>query len=189
MITHRLRQETHPLHLEVENVLNLAGRSWSLPTITNLLTRFYGFYSPWETQVWNQLGMWNLEPLFQGRQKTPSLEHDIQALTAQNVDFQHIPRWKGGLDFFDVPTLLGSMYVIEGSTLGGQLIARQLEQVPGVAADHISFFRCYGDDVGKMWREFQNVLQTHATSKQAEDAMIDSANKTFAELAQWLKGI
>lgn len=56
-------------------------------------------------------------------------------------------------------SFLGAMYVMEGSTLGGQYIARHLERVltlkPG---EGDAYFRGYGDRTGEMWRSFKAVL-------------------------------
>ena len=50
---------------------------------------------------------------------------------------------------------LGRMYVMEGSTLGGQYIARHVEETLGLSSgEGNSYFRGYGEATGERWREF-----------------------------------
>lgn len=55
----------------------------------------------------------------------------------------------------DAPHLAGILYVIEGSTLGGQVIARQLAASLGVgAARGGRFFHGHGPDTGACWAAY-----------------------------------
>ncbi len=53
---------------------------------------------------------------------------------------------------------LGSLYVVEGSTLGGRLILREL-RARGVADPELSFLDPYGAASGSMWRSLLAVLE------------------------------
>jgi heme oxygenase len=90
-------------------------------------------------------------------------------------------------DLSGVSRILGSMYVLEGSTLGGQIIARHFRRhVAGLEDGRgCSFFECYGPDVGTRWREFQGVLRAHS-SPSADDTMVAAAGETFVLLQSWL---
>ena len=78
------------------------------------------------------------------------------------------------------------MYVVEGSTLGGQVISRVLQEVDWVPAGGIHYFIAYGARTGAMWREFLSHLE--AASSLAADPLIETgAIATFRVLTDWLK--
>jgi heme oxygenase len=81
--------------------------------------------------------------------------------------------------------------VLEGATLGGQLILRHLQRhFAGIPAGGFAFFRAYGEDVGPMWRAFGEAL-TRASS--AEDSqlfkgrVVQGAKDTFDAFERWLR--
>lgn len=186
MILERLREETREGHLRVEGCLDLMGREWDRQGVVRLLDRFFGFYEPWEMRLEAALAECGMAGVYGGRGKMEKLRRDITFLRGGKVDWQGVKRCGRMPDFSDVPRMLGALYVIEGSTLGGQLITRRLEPVVGL--EGVSFFRCYGEETGKRWREFQEVLLRQASSEAIEDRMVAAANETFAILEEWLKG-
>ncbi len=78
----------------------------------------------------------------------------------------------------------GAVYVIEGATLGGQVIARQV--IPALALSPkrgCRFFSGYGADTGGRWRETRDSIAAHLASVDAPGAptaMISSAKDTFS---------
>ena len=81
---------------------------------------------------------------------------------------------------------LGALYVMDGSTLGGRLIARHVEAVLGLApGDGDAYFRGHGEATGTLWRE--------VTGRIAEvpDALgptvIQAAKRTFAAFGNALR--
>ncbi len=76
------------------------------------------------------------------------------------------------------------MYVLEGATLGGRVIARRLEQ-------HLSvdprtggrFFRPYGSETSSMWSSF--VVRLNREPPPFDDVLA-AALETFDSLERWL---
>lgn len=62
----------------------------------------------------------------------------------------------------------GAAYVIEGSALGGLVLARRVEAELGVDAEQTSYLRLRGDRTASFWREFIARLDRWGT--QASDA-------------------
>jgi heme oxygenase len=82
--------------------------------------------------------------------------------------------------------VLGSMYVVEGSTLGGAVIARQVEKRLGFTAETgCAYFRSYGRNVAVMWKSLGAKL-LEASSPEADDVIVESAQKTFTVMHDWL---
>lgn len=61
---------------------------------------------------------------------------------------------------------LGVMYVLEGSTLGGRVIRKQVTARGGDMAG-LSFLDPYGEAVGERWKSFLAVLGAHAADAEA----------------------
>ncbi|MGC4030749.1 MAG: biliverdin-producing heme oxygenase [Tepidisphaeraceae bacterium] len=80
---------------------------------------------------------------------------------------------------------LGVLYVIEGSTLGGQHVAKTVHARLGLTPENgIAYFSSYGANVGVRWRETKTVL--NAWSQTDSDQVVTSANAAFEALTRWL---
>lgn len=76
--------------------------------------------------------------------------------------------------------------MLEGSTLGGQLLSELFEAKFQLSpAAGCSFFRNYGPQVGPMWRDFCRLLDERSDPAH-DDAVIRAADATFDSLAAWL---
>lgn len=69
---------------------------------------------------------------------------------------------------------LGALYVLEGATLGVQVVARR---APGVTAGARRFLDGYGPHTGAAWREFLSVLES--TPADAHASLCRAAVETF----------
>ncbi|MFN0072936.1 MAG: biliverdin-producing heme oxygenase [Chloroflexota bacterium] len=183
----RLRQETALQHTALDQGLNLSQRLRGMAPYRALLERFYGIYEPLETQILSRA-----EPLPPGlelekRRKIPLLQHDLSMLGKQHPLPMSLPCCTA-LPALDSPAaLLGCLYVLEGSTLGGQHIARELRKVLGLTAeDGGAFFSSYGAEVGTMWRAFGAIVDACPLSEDQEQQMISAARDTFTAFHQWL---
>ena len=80
----------------------------------------------------------------------------------------------------------GSMYVVEGSTLGGVIIARHIERRLGLNRHNgCHYFRCYGTDVRPMWTSYGARLLARCGPGE-EEAVVAAASRTFETLYDWL---
>ncbi len=88
------------------------------------------------------------------RRKAPLLRRDVAALGADLPPAEIAAQ--------SVPTLahaFGTLYVLEGATLGGQLLRRRVESTLGLTpATGLAFLTAYGPKVGAMWRAFVDSL-------------------------------
>ncbi|MBU8536552.1 biliverdin-producing heme oxygenase [Falsiroseomonas tokyonensis] len=79
---------------------------------------------------------------------------------------------------------MGCLYVTEGSTLGGQQLARALDAVLPDEAGR-SFLRGYGARHGAMWRECCVAIEACGAEAGRLAAMIDGAEATFGRFETW----
>ncbi|MBC7548517.1 MAG: biliverdin-producing heme oxygenase, partial [Polaromonas sp.] len=83
--------------------------------------------------------------------------------------------------------LFGCLYVLEGATLGGQIITRHLHASLGLTPQSGgSFFSGYGPHTGSRWKEFCAHLTAFAAQLDSDAEIVDSANATFDSLDRWL---
>lgn len=75
---------------------------------------------------------------------------------------------------------LGVFYVIEGSTLGGRFILKNIVTNPQLSNDQgVSYFKGYGDKTGSYWKNFLNVLAEYEQNNNCADSIIEGAVYAF----------
>lgn len=187
MILQRLRMETRPHHDRLDHhplMVQLMSPAVSRPLYESLLKKFLGFYQSLEPQLAAYDHWSSLDINFKERLKTPALLKDLSSLNVitKEVSPAPAPDW-----IRDEASAMGTFYVMEGSTLGGQIITRHVAARLQLSPDHgLAFFSSYGDAVGARWKETRDALVRFAEESRAEDVMIESAKQTFAALAEWL---
>lgn len=182
MILKRLRAETAQQHSTIEKQLPLLDPTLTHTAYRQLIARFWGYYAPLEAQLEHAYPVG-----IDGKQrvKTPLLELDLHHLGQSQAAFPRCPNLP---PLTNLPQVLGCLYVIEGATLGGQLISRQLHASLGLTPDSGSaFFSGYGALTGVRWREFGAFLTQTAAPLGQDESIIASANATFETLGQWLE--
>lgn len=179
----RLRSATRAEHEALEQDLDLLRPDLTLSRYASLLARFHGFYQPWESRLMSHADS-ALQQFYSTRQKLSLLEADLRYL---EIDPARLPLCPRLPCIESTPAALGSLYVIEGSTLGGQLLTRHLRPLLHLEEGGLQFFASYGDRVGPSWRAFLQLLEQHSNPI-ADEQMIDSARSTFVLMSNWLTG-
>ncbi|MBM6582932.1 biliverdin-producing heme oxygenase [Microvirga sp. BT689] len=179
----RLKRETRAAHDRIEAAMDLERRISSRDAYRDLLIRFHGFHKAWEEAAADRAPD---RTFFERRRKTQLLVKDLKALGLKSDEITQLPQCRPLMPLSAPEAVLGSMYVVEGSTLGGAIIAREVERRLGfVAETGCAYFRSYGRDIAAMWKSFGAVL-LEASSPEADDVMVESAQKTFDVMHDWL---
>lgn len=179
----RLKRETLPAHEKIERVVDLEARIASRESYQDLLARFYGFHAVWEREAEAILA----DPaFFDARRRTDLLVRDLENLGLSRASIAALPLCRPMVPLPSRAAAFGAMYVVEGSTLGGAVMARQIERVLGLGAGSGgAYFHGHGRDRGRMWQGFRARLLAEA-SNGGEDAIVDSAHRTFELMTCWL---
>jgi len=179
MIMAKLKEATRDQHENLENTVDVMGEVFSLENYKKLLTKFYRFYAAIEPKVAeNDLQSAGFD--FEARRKTPLLEKDLEALGILETVRSEVPLWNGLPDVSTLAKAFGSIYVMEGATLGGQVITRHLEKDFGLTAENgAAFFNSYGASVGPMWKSFKETLTAFAEKNGDDHPIIGTARETF----------
>lgn len=185
MLRDALRTQTRAQHTRLEERLAIEERVRDRHAYVELLERFHAYYFPVEeqliafTQAFNEHGI-----DLSARLKTEKLQRDLIALgqhAPEPADADLVP------EISTFPRAVGCLYVMEGSTLGGQLIMRQIGASLRLDAETgAAFYSGYGDRTGSMWQAFLKFLATLPFDEQDVTQAIDAARETFESLEQWL---
>ncbi len=179
----RLKIETRPAHDRIETAIDLERRIANREAYKDLLIRFYGFHSAWEKAA---LETASDKDFFHGRCKTDLLVKDLKALGMSEDEIIRLPQCDSLMPLPQPEAVLGSMYVVEGSTLGGAIIAHEVERKLGMTAETgCAYFRSYGRDIAVMWKVFGTKLLA-ASSPETDDVIVETAKKTFDVMHDWL---
>ncbi|GAB4455499.1 MAG: biliverdin-producing heme oxygenase [Armatimonadaceae bacterium] len=192
-----LREATGAVHCRLESRLNLPARfkknSRYYPA---LLAHFHGFYTPIEDRIEAYLRSQNgLTEILPGldwseRRKAHLLVKDLQTLGWKEKRFATLPVCSSLPRIHSLGTLLGCAYVLEGATLGGQVIRRFLGPV-GIAPEAMQFFSAYGDQTARYWRDFTQAANRAAETTEDPDTVYadaaTAATDTFVLLEKWLE--
>jgi heme oxygenase len=183
-----LKSATSTRHAALERRLPLLDDKLSHATYRHFVQRLFGFYDPLETRLlalpwWDSVGIDYLQ-----RQKTPRLRHDLQTLGDTEAGIAALPRCEDLPPLMNPAQLWGCLYVIEGATLGGQVIIKHLNANLGLtAAAGASFFDGYGAQTGSRWKAFCAAVPAEGIDSQGgAQAMLRSANRTFDVFSEWL---
>ncbi|MBC7599269.1 MAG: biliverdin-producing heme oxygenase [Polaromonas sp.] len=183
-----LKAATSSRHAALERRLPLLDADLSHATYRLFVQRLFGFYEPMEVQLlaapwWNAVGL-----DYTGRHKTPRLRQDLQASGEGQASIEALPRCQRLPPLENQAQLWGCLYVIEGATLGGQIIIKHLNAQLGLSASSgASFFDGYGATTGSHWKAFCAAVPADGDDAPGgRDAMLHSANLTFDLFSEWL---
>lgn len=184
MFTDNIKEATLQNHQQTEKVL--VGKMKSLRSkqdYIDILNLFYGYFGGLEQHIERYINASNLADYLQ-RRKTSAIADDIQALGGAIPPLatdDELPVIDNYLKAF------GAMYVIEGSTLGGKIISKMIQQHLHIEdGKGLSFFNSYGEQTEQMWVSFKEILNDVALTAEDEAIITESANQTFAKFKIWL---
>ena len=177
----QLKKATFQTHIALERrLLEKIYRIQTTEQYVEFLSLLFGFYDAVENAVGQYVDSSSVVD-FGSRRKAKRLLDDMSVFSASTPVAMHR---------CDIPTIksfysaLGALYVMEGSTLGGRviarIIARQIHQDSG-----FSFFYSYGNEVEQMWLRFKQCLQQSFTDKQQSE-IIETATLTFIPFNDWI---
>ena len=182
-IVARLRHATGEAHERLESKLDIIQRVRTLQERQVLVGRFWGLHEGAERALGPTLE--TVEDLdYPARRRAGLIEADLANL--------------GGNEPAPLPVCpvedarsraeaLGFFYVLEGSTLGGKIIRRELAAL-GHDATGLSFLDPYGAEAGERWRSFLAVLRRECPSGEGDlaDETVGGAVSGFRHAECWL---
>lgn len=183
----RLKRATRARHAALESRSVLLDPALSRTHYLDCLCRFYGYYAPLELRLRGSPGWKEAGFDYGARYKSAQLAQDLLALGLLPADLPGLPSCSALPALKSTAQLFGCLYVLEGATLGGQIVTRHLHASLGLTPETgAAFFAGYGAQTGSRWKEFGAHLSAYALQSGAGDAIVASANSTFETLDLWL---
>lgn len=179
-----LRTETAELHVALEKRLPFFVQHLDLDLYRRLMVAYYGFYQPLERRL-HALALTGLDqPL---RIKLPVLRADLIALGLDDAAIEGLPLCRELPAIDSRAAALGVSYVLEGATLGGQILRRRMAEQLGLDANSgAAFLNVYGELTGRRWKDFLDYL---GDRNLGDDQMLEArraAKMTFICFERWL---
>jgi heme oxygenase len=183
----RMRAELRPHHDAIERTVRLAEESVTRELYVDFLARMLGFVEPCEARLLQATGRPPAD--LNARLKSSLLRQTLEALSLTEREVARLPRAASLPSLDRWPDALGYLYVLEGSTLGSQVLLRHLQVRLALSPAQTAYLRGYGADVGVMWKTFLADLERGlSASASAERAIVETARDTFTRLDTWLQG-
>ena len=184
MFTDDLKEATLSNHQQTEKQLILRIKAMrAKEDYVALLQMFYSYFGGLEQQINAFVDEHNL-PDYNQRRKTGAIVADIKALAGSVpalANDNELPQ----ID--SLPKAFGALYVIEGSTLGGKIIAGMMRQhFTFNGNEGLSFFSGYGDSTDDRWASFKTELNVVASTSENQQEITDAANQTFEKFGEWI---
>jgi heme oxygenase len=159
----------------------------TLQAYRELLLAFHGYYAGLEAAL-TCLGQDAEVPDCVVPSRVAALQADLRQLGVSNADLAALPVCRQ-LPACDTPgQRIGVLYVVNGSTLGGLVLAAHVERHLGTSVSGATdFMRLSGDKTKEHWTGCKVALET-MLAKQPDTffEVVGAAKQTFSTLADWL---
>ena len=187
-VRERLKRETAVVHRHLEAQLGLLDPSLDVHRYLRVLETFYGFYVPVEIDV-TQLAAAELPLGFPLRARAELIERDLLALGRSPADVAALPLCSDRPELSCVEELAGCLYVLEGASLGGQVLSPLLHRRLGLAKGNGAAFFA-GDEEWTLprWSVIVAWLDGLPRMGASTAKIIGAATATFDAFARWTAG-
>lgn len=179
-----IKAETQPWHDKVEELASsnhIMDGSFTYDDYSALISRHYTLHNALEPRLADFLATHSIEGInFAERRKLAYLQQDMQELQNDVPEGQFVPQ----VVITTPAQALGCMYVLEGSSLGGSVIKRQLGKNPNFEGVNFHFFGCYGENTGRLWKEFRTAVLNTIDTPEKETEILQAAITTFSDVAR-----
>ncbi|MGJ1435970.1 biliverdin-producing heme oxygenase [Sphingobacterium siyangense] len=173
MLSQHIKEQTHAAHQNVEGtIVRQLKNIRSEADYAEVLKGFYAYFRAVEDSIAPFVTAEVLPDLAE-RRNSSYIKSDIEAL-GENVD--NLPEANAPA-VANVQEALASLYVLEGSIMGGPYIVQMLNKY-GVTKG-TSFFEGYGENSRDMWAGFTAVLNKYSEDPATYDRAVEIANQTF----------
>ena len=175
----RIKEATAEDHQRAEDAADLAQALRSKEDYARCLQ---GFHRAWVAiEKWLRDRPDHLPPDMDMRWRAALLQKDLSELgtTAPPVEASFSPLENGRA------TVVGVLYVLEGATLGGQIVTRRLQGALEILPDHGgAFFYGHGAETGPQWKQFIAWAEARLTDEMEVRQAIAAAKETFSFVQQ-----
>jgi len=159
-----LRQETHHYHNQLNHhplLSRLTTENYSLSHYHKVLSPYFGLYQGLENRIEQFTSEQACHFNYAERLKLPWLAQDLEFFKTSSRVVEPQLEMKEIIPSIDsLGQYVGLLYVVEGSTLGGQHISKALLKYHGLTFEQgARFFHGYGERTLTFWDDFVAYLE------------------------------
>lgn len=187
MLSDYLKEHSRKDHDSIESKVDLVKLATNPNHYLKLLQAFLGFYTNIEKSFLTfeeEFSALNIN--IAGRLKKNLLINDIKHFGVSDEEIKNLPVSNEVPEIKNIHEAMGVLYVLEGSTMGGQIIFKQLLKAEIITpnSEGGNFFKPYGAATMPMWMSFKESLNRLSTDK--NDLVLEKARETFNTMETWL---
>lgn len=182
MLSDYLKQNTRHQHDLLEEKFNskkIFEKAYSLEDYKRLIALNYQFLLNYEEKINDAISEGFKDEIRQElRSKLPWIKKDANLLgieLSQNLEVQEIN---------SEAEAIGMLYVIEGASLGGNVIKKNLEKNPNFDGIDFHYFGMYNQSISEFWKEFILALNTYLPEEKYPE-VLKGAERAYAELINY----
>jgi|GEM_PF-394912 len=178
-----LRSATDPMHKGLED--NTISKKLMSPEVSLTDYAFYLRCMGEVIKTFDELVLPCVSSVvtdFEQRKKHQDIQQDLDFLYANGAEDRETKPFKGFIGNPSLAYALGYAYVIEGSTLGGRVILKQVAPALKLDGPGTRFFTGYGAETGKFWKEYLQHFGVHILRNKLEQEAIQGAIDGFTDI-------
>ncbi|MFD2940041.1 biliverdin-producing heme oxygenase [Flavobacterium notoginsengisoli] len=183
---HNLKTQTADSHKKLEDLSvskSIMSPEMKLEDYTFYLSLMHDVHNDTEEIVFPFFS--NLIEDLEQRRKKHLIEDDLLFLNYTKKDSAKVFHAAE----MSVPFALGVLYVVEGSTLGGRFILKNVSKCPELSGEKgVSYFNGYGEKTGSFWKAFLNFLSEYEQKHECGDEIIKGAVFAFDSIYKHFEG-
>jgi heme oxygenase len=182
-----LRAATGPAHVVLEQnpyTTVLMTPHVSIADYITYLQRLYGFVAPVEAIVYP--AMHTVVANVPQRIKAHYILEDLRAAGVSEETIRSLPQYDATAFYTTGAEKIAAMYVLEGASLGGNVIFRHLQKTTGITPEKTAYLTAYGAKTGIMWQQFIEAFTGYVMAQDNADEVISAAAATFGRIDNWL---
>ena len=178
MLSQNIKEKTKEAHQSLEGIVVRQLKAVrSDADYADVLKNFYAYFQAVEKAIVPFVTK-EVLPDYAERRNSAHIKADIEELGSSIDELPPVttPAVSNTLE------ALSALYVLEGSIMGGQHIVQMLNKY-GITKG-TSFFSGYGENNGKMWGTFVQVLNSVGENPADHERAVEVANETFARFGK-----
>ncbi len=169
LLSEHLKENTKYLHDATEAKFEsqkIFDKTYSLQDYKKILWLNYLFHLNFENKAYDAISDETAKSInLDSRRKMDLLEKDLEILGMQKAEINDAISVENEAEAF------GIMYVMEGSTLGGNVIMKQLSRNPEFQDMTFNYFGCYADKTGEFWKNFKETLDSKFPEERYDEVL------------------
>ena len=180
-LTEKLKVETQETHNQLgkDSIFHLLlSDTLSKSVYIEILTIWFGIYQQFETQLKKSEVIKTIIPDIEERMKSQLISNDLKNLKSakSSTYFEFISTTQ-------LETLIGYLYVLEGSTLGSLFIVKKLQTHSFITQENIHFYSHYKSETQNMWSKLKtNIDGWGEKNKESYPKIIEASIECFRKL-------